>query len=80
MSLCAAFRLGLALDGTALYLGLVAPLPYSTHVLGLYGDQPTAVVLYAATVAVVSRGSYRTLYRPVARRPRVTGPHHYLGG
>jgi uncharacterized membrane protein len=37
-----------------LYLGLVALLPYPTHILGLYGDQPTAVVLYAATVAVVS--------------------------
>jgi uncharacterized membrane protein len=36
------------------YLGLIALLRYPTRILGLYGDQPIAVVLYAATVALVS--------------------------
>jgi uncharacterized membrane protein len=36
------------------YLGLVAFLPYPTRVLGTYGDEPAAVVLYAGTVALVS--------------------------
>jgi uncharacterized membrane protein len=37
-----------------LYLGLVAFLPYPTRVLGLYGDQPAAVALYAASAGAVS--------------------------
>jgi uncharacterized membrane protein len=37
-----------------IYLGFVAFLPYPTRVLGLYGDQPAAVALYATTVAAVS--------------------------
>jgi uncharacterized membrane protein len=36
------------------YLGLVAFLPYPTRILGLYGDQPVAVVMYATTIAVVA--------------------------
>lgn len=36
------------------YLGLVAFLPYPTRILGLYGDQPVAVAMYATTVAVVA--------------------------
>ncbi len=36
------------------YLGLVAFLPFPTRILGLYGHQPAAVVLYAVTVATVS--------------------------
>jgi uncharacterized membrane protein len=36
------------------YLGLVAFLPYPTRILGLYGRQPAAIVLYATTVATVS--------------------------
>jgi uncharacterized membrane protein len=36
------------------YLGLVAFLPYPTRVLGLYGDEPAAVILYSATVALIT--------------------------
>ena len=36
------------------YLGFVAFLPYPTRVLGLYGDQPASVVLYASTGAIVA--------------------------
>jgi uncharacterized membrane protein len=36
------------------YLGLVAFLPYPTRILGLYGRQPAAVILYAVTLAIVS--------------------------
>lgn len=36
------------------YLGLVAFLPFPTRILGLYGNQPAAVAMYASTVAVVS--------------------------
>jgi uncharacterized membrane protein len=36
------------------YLGLVAFLPFPTRILGLYGHEPAAVVLYATTVALVS--------------------------
>ncbi|HEX4539652.1 MAG TPA: TMEM175 family protein [Acidimicrobiales bacterium] len=36
------------------YLGLVAFLPFPTRILGLYGQEPAAVVLYATTVALVS--------------------------
>ncbi len=36
------------------YLGFVAFLPYPTRILGLYGSQPAAVIMYAATVATVS--------------------------
>jgi uncharacterized membrane protein len=36
------------------YLGLVAFLPYPTRILGLYGSQPAAIVLYATTVTTVT--------------------------
>ena len=36
------------------YLGLIAFLPYPTRILGLYGNQPAAVVLYATTVTMVA--------------------------
>ena len=36
------------------YLAFVAFLPFPTRVLGLYGGEPAAVVLYATTVAVVT--------------------------
>lgn len=36
------------------YLAFVAFLPYPTRVLGLYGEQPSAVILYAATVGLLS--------------------------
>ena len=40
------------------YLGLIAFLPYPTRILGLYGSQPAAVIMYAtvtATVSIVAR-------------------------
>jgi uncharacterized membrane protein len=36
------------------YLGFVAFLPYPTRILGLYGHQSAAVIMYAATAATVS--------------------------
>lgn len=36
------------------YLAFVAFLPYPTHVLGAYGDEPASVVLYAVTCGVVA--------------------------
>jgi uncharacterized membrane protein len=36
------------------YLGLVAFLPFPTRILGLYGSQPAAIILYATTVTIVS--------------------------
>ncbi len=36
------------------YLGFIAFLPYPTRVLGLYGNEPASVVLYASTVASVA--------------------------
>jgi uncharacterized membrane protein len=36
------------------YLGFVAFLPYPTRVLGTYGNEPAAVVLYAVTVSIVA--------------------------
>lgn len=36
------------------YLGLVAFMPYPTRILGLYGRQPAAVIMYASTAATVS--------------------------
>ncbi|HWC40100.1 MAG TPA: TMEM175 family protein [Acidimicrobiales bacterium] len=36
------------------YLGLVAFMPYPTRILGLYGRQPAAVIMYGATAATVS--------------------------
>jgi uncharacterized membrane protein len=37
-----------------LYLGLIALLPFPTDVLGSYGGQRSAVMLYAASVGVIS--------------------------
>jgi uncharacterized membrane protein len=36
------------------YLGFIAFLPYPTRVLGLYGDEPASVVLYASTITIVA--------------------------
>ncbi|TMM13850.1 MAG: DUF1211 domain-containing protein [Actinobacteria bacterium] len=36
------------------YLGLIAFLPYPTRILGLYGSQPAAVILYATTIVLVN--------------------------
>lgn len=36
------------------YLGFVAFVPYPTRLLGLYGDEPASVVLYAATIGIIA--------------------------
>jgi uncharacterized membrane protein len=36
------------------YLAFVAFVPYPTRLLGVYGEQPAAVVLYAATLAILA--------------------------
>jgi uncharacterized membrane protein len=36
------------------YLGFVAFVPYPTRLVGIYGDEPAAVVLYAATLAIIA--------------------------
>jgi uncharacterized membrane protein len=36
------------------YLGCIAFLPYPTRVLGLYGNEPASVVLYASTITIVA--------------------------
>jgi uncharacterized membrane protein len=36
------------------YLGFVAFLPYPTRILGLYGNEPASVALYAITVAIIA--------------------------
>ena len=36
------------------YLGFIAFLPYPTRVLGVYGNDPASVILYASTVAIVA--------------------------
>ena len=36
------------------YLGFVAFVPYPTRVLGLYGDEPASVVLYASTILIIA--------------------------
>jgi uncharacterized membrane protein len=37
-----------------LYLGIVAFLPFPTRILGVYGDRPEAVAVYAVTISLVS--------------------------
>lgn len=36
------------------YLGFVAFLPYPTRVLGVYGNEPASVILYASTCAILT--------------------------
>ena len=36
------------------YLGFVAFIPYPTRLLGLYGDEPASVVLYASTILIIA--------------------------
>jgi uncharacterized membrane protein len=68
-----------------LYLGLVAFLPYPTRILGLYGDQPVAVVLYASTGAIVAllggfmrRHADRAGLVSAAGRRELAGREHWL--
>jgi uncharacterized membrane protein len=44
------------------YLSLIAFPPYPTSVLGLYGDEPASIALYATTVAILAAiaGATRT--------------------
>ena len=53
------FRVTRRVDGrllalNLLYLGIVAFLPFPTRLLGLYGDRPEAVAVYAVTISLVS--------------------------
>jgi uncharacterized membrane protein len=53
------FRVIRRVDGRLLvlnlvYLGLVAFVPFPTRLLGLYGDRPEAVAIYAVTISLVS--------------------------
>lgn len=54
------------------YLAFVAFLPFPTRVLGVYGDQPAAIVLYAITVVILSL--LMGLIRGHARRARLINP------
>ncbi|HEY1591581.1 MAG TPA: TMEM175 family protein [Solirubrobacteraceae bacterium] len=36
------------------YLAFIAFVPYPTRLVGIYGDEPAAVVLYAATLAIIA--------------------------
>jgi uncharacterized membrane protein len=36
-----------------LYLGIIAFVPFPTRLLGVYGDRPEAVAVYAATISLV---------------------------
>jgi uncharacterized membrane protein len=54
------------------YLGFVAFLPYPTHILGAYGDEPAAVALYAATCGIVA--SIGALTRIHAQRAHLLSP------
>ena len=54
------------------YLAFVAFLPFPTHVLGLYGDQPASAILYAVTVAILS--SITAIERVYAQRAGLLSP------
>jgi uncharacterized membrane protein len=60
-----AFMRGLEIIDTRLtvlnlaYLGFVAFLPYPTRVLGVYGNEPAAVVFYASTNVIIASISAR---------------------
>jgi uncharacterized membrane protein len=57
------------------YLALVAFIPYPTRLLGMYGDEPAAVVLYASTLALIGlaaglmrlHGTHNGLVSPAGR-------------
>jgi uncharacterized membrane protein len=54
------------------YLAFVAFVPYPTRVLGLYGDEPASVVLYASTVGIIAMLS--GLSRAHAQRANLLAP------
>ncbi|MFL5820534.1 MAG: TMEM175 family protein [Solirubrobacteraceae bacterium] len=54
------------------YLGVVAFIPFPTRLLGLYGDRPEAVVVYATTIAAV--GGIAAVTRLHARSAGLLAP------
>jgi uncharacterized membrane protein len=54
------------------YLAFVAFVPYPTRLVGVYGDEPAAVVLYAATLAILAM--LAGLLRSHARRAGLVTP------
>ncbi len=54
------------------YLAFVAFVPYPTRLLGLYGDEPASVILYASTLLIIAALS--ALSRMHARRGRLLTP------
>jgi uncharacterized membrane protein len=54
------------------YLAFVAFVPYPTRLVGVYGDEPAAVVLYAATLAILAL--LAGLSRVHARRAGLVNP------
>jgi uncharacterized membrane protein len=54
------------------YLAFVAFVPYPTRLLGLYGDDPASVVLYAATLGILS--ALAGLAREHAQRSNLLTP------
>ncbi len=54
------------------YLAFVAFLPFPTKVLGLYGEEPASVVLYAVTVAILS--GLAAFQRVYAQRANLLSP------
>ena len=60
-----------------LFLMAVAALPFPSAVMGLYGSEPAAVVLYAASIAVA--GSLLGALLILARHRRLLGPESHEG-
>jgi uncharacterized membrane protein len=54
------------------YLAFVAFVPYPTRLLGLYGDEPASIVLYAATIGILATLS--GLSRLHAQRAKLLDP------
>ncbi len=68
------------------YLGLVAFVPYPTRVLGLYGDEPASVVLYASTILIIAmlsgfsrlHAEREGLLTPVGKRELARREHWWI--
>src|SRR5206468_832470 len=69
------------------YLAFVAFVPYPTRLVGLYGDEPASVILYAATLAIIAllAGVSRMhalradLLSPVGLREQAQREHWLIG-
>jgi len=59
------------------FLMAIAALPFPSAVMGLYGSEPAAVVLYAASIAVA--GSLLGALLLLARHRRLLGPESHEG-